>query len=139
MDLFSPQNRYTGVLTSSIPEGDRASMEIFRRNQVKMGLLGLALTQYDWTPQKREIWEFRGDSMGLRIWPCQCCGSGSIPNLGISICSGCGQKKGGWNLDMEPDMHRGKNTGTKGEKPETDPSLTAPKGAKPAGIWISGF
>ena len=63
MDLFSPQNRYTGVLTSSIPEGDRASMEIFRRNQVKMGLLGLALTQYDWTPQKREIWEFPGGSM----------------------------------------------------------------------------
>lgn len=48
-------------------------------------------------------------------------------------------KKGGGDLDMEPDMHRGKNTGTKGEKPETDPSLTAPKGAKPAGIWISGF
>ena len=52
---------------------------------------------------------------------------------------GVAKKRGGGNLDMEPDMHRGKNTGTKGEKPETDPSLTAPKGAKPAGIWISGF
>ena len=33
----------------------------------------------------------------------------------------------------------GRTTERKGEKPHSDPSLTAPKGTQAADIWVSGF
>ena len=42
--------------------------------------------------QKNSSWEFPCGTL-VKDWYCHCCGSGSIPGLGIFACCRCGQKK----------------------------------------------